>query len=82
MSKKSYMNKSNLIAEGFFSKLFKKIKDKRLQKTIKKDKKFNKHLDNLNKGTKNLEDLMNGYLKDAGLKPNIKLDTYTLKDFL
>jgi hypothetical protein len=80
--KKSYMNQATLIAEGFFSKLFKKIKDKKFQKTVKKDKEFNKHLKDLNKGTETLENHLNKMLKDAGLKPNVKLDTYTLKDFL
>ena len=75
------MNKSNIIAEGFFSKLFKKIKNKKVLKNIKKDKEVTKHLNNLNKGTKKLEDRLNGYLKDAGLKPDVKLDKYNLKDF-
>ncbi len=80
--KKSYMNTTNLIAEGFFSKLFKKIKDRKVLKKIKKDKEVNKYLSNLNKGTKRLEDRLNGYLKDAGLKPDVKLDKYNLKDFI
>ena len=36
--KKSYMNKTNLIAEGFFSKLIKMVKDRKFLKTIEKDK--------------------------------------------
>jgi len=79
--KKSYMNKSNLIAEGFFSKLFKKIKDKKLFKKLTKDKKLNKYLSDLNKTTQSFEDELNGYLKAAGEK-SIKLDKYTLKDFI
>jgi len=78
--KKSYMNKSNLIAEGFFSKLFKAIKDNNVKKNIKKDKELNKHLKSLNKRTQSMEDRVNKYLKAAG-KKTIKLDTYTLKDF-
>ncbi len=82
LKKKSYMNKSNIIAEGFFSKLFKKIKDRKLQKKIKNDRKVNNHLNKLNQSTQNLEDLLNSYLKDAGLKPDAKLSKFTLKDFL
>ena len=37
--KKSYMNTSTLVAEGFFSKLFKKIKDRKTFNKIKKDNK-------------------------------------------
>ena len=48
---------------------------------IKKDKKLNKHLSDLNKTTQSFEDDLNGYLKAAGEKP-IKLDKYTLKDFI
>ena len=79
--KKSYMNKSNLINERFFDKLIKKIKDKSIVKKLKKDKKLNTHLSNLNKTTQSFEDELNGYLKSAGEKP-IKLDKYTLKDFI
>ena len=79
--KKSYMNKSNLIAEGFFSKLIKKIKDRKTIKKLKSDKKLNKDLNDLNKYSKSLEDRVNGYLKAAGEKP-IKLDKYTLRDFI
>tara|TARA_B100000287_G_scaffold257394_1_gene241969 strand:+ start:615 stop:863 length:249 start_codon:yes stop_codon:yes gene_type:complete len=78
--KKSYMDNENIIAEGFFSKLFKAIKDNNVKKKIKKDKELNKHIKSLNKRTQSLEDRLNGYLKAAGKKP-IKLDTYTLKDF-
>tara|TARA_R110000824_G_scaffold294652_4_gene483039 strand:- start:4659 stop:4907 length:249 start_codon:yes stop_codon:yes gene_type:complete len=79
--KKSYMNTSTLVAEGFFSKLFKKIKDRKTFNKIKKDKEVNKHLNSLNKRTQSMEDRLNKYLKAAGEKP-IKLDAYTLKDFL
>ena len=79
--KKSYMNKTNLIAEGFFSKLIKMVKDRKFLKTIEKDKKINKSLKNLNKSTNELEKHLNSMLKDAGLKP-ISLNKYELKDFV
>jgi len=78
--KKSYMDNKNILAEGFFSKLFKAIKDNNVKKNIKKDKELNKHLKSLNKRTQSMEDRVNKYLKAAG-KKTIKLDTYTLKDF-
>ena len=79
--KKSYMNQSNLIAEGFFSKLIKQIKDRKTFKKIKSDKKLNKNIDDLNKSTKSLEDRVNGYLRDAGQEP-IKLAKFSIKDFI
>ena len=79
--KKSYMNKTNLIAEGFFSKLIKMVKDRKFLKTIEKDKKINKSLKNLNKSTNELEKHLNYMLKDAGLKP-VSLNKYELKDFV
>ena len=75
------MNTSNLIAEGFFSKLFKKIKDKKLIKKLQKDKKLNKYLNDLNSNRESFEDELNGYLKAAGEKP-IKLNRYSLMDFI
>ncbi len=79
--KKSYMNQSNLIAEGFFSKLIKQIKDRKTFKKIKSDKKLNKNIDDLNKSTKSLEDRVNGYLRDAGQEP-IKLAKFSIRDFI
>ena len=85
--KKSYMNKTNLIAEGFFSKLIKMVKDRKFLKTIEKDKKIksdkklNKNIDDLNKSTKSLEDRVNGYLRDAGQEP-IKLAKFSIRDFI
>ena len=52
--KKSYMNKNNLITEGFFEKLFRKlgISDKEKQKRIKADKKLKTAVSNLNQSNK------------------------------
>ena len=78
--KKSYMDNKNILAEGFFSKLFKIVKDTDVKKKIEKDKDLKKDIKSLNKRTQSLEDRLNGYLKAAGKKP-IKLDKYTVKDF-
>ena len=79
--KKSYMNKTNLIAEGFFSKLLNLIKDKKLVSKLKKDKTLNKDLKQLNKLTQNTEDRINKDLLSLGKKP-IKLSKFSIKDFI
>jgi len=79
--KKSYMNQSNLIAEGFFSKLLKLIKDKNIVNKLKKDKVLTKDLNNLNKLTQDTEDRINKDLQSLGKKP-IKLSKFTIKDFI
>ncbi len=79
--KKSYMNQSNLIAEGFFSKLLKLIKDKNVVNKLKKDKVLTKDLNNLNKLTKDTEDRINKDLLSLGKKP-IKLSKFSIKDFI
>ena len=75
------MNKTNLIAEGFFSKLLNLIKDKKLVSKLKKDKTLNKDLKQLNKLTQNTEDRINKDLLSLGKKP-IKLSKFSIKDFI
>ena len=54
--KKSYMNKSNLIAEGFFSKLAKLLKlSSKEEKILRKDKGVMNALKDYNDGWKSLE---------------------------
>ena len=54
--KKSYMNKSNLIAEGFFSKLAKLLKlSSKEEKILRKDKGVVNALKDYNDGWKSLE---------------------------
>ena len=54
--KKSYMNKSNLIAEGFFSKLAKLLKlSSKEEKILRKDKGVMSALKDYNDGWKSLE---------------------------
>ena len=74
--KKSYMKIENIISEGFFDKLFKKIglKDKKSQKTFVKG--TMKGVDMVNKATKDLED----FWKKKGY--DIKLNRYKPEDFL
>ena len=81
--KKSYMNKNNLINEGFFEKLFKKlgITDKSEQKDIKSDRKLDSAIKNLNKSQREFEDWFNKLRKRRGEQP-MKPKKYTVDDFI
>ena len=72
------MNKNNLLTEGFFDKLFKKlrIRDKDDQKKIKSDRKLNKAVINLNKANKDVEE----WFKKNGV--DLELHNYSPSDFL
>ena len=72
------MNKNNLITEGFFEKLFRKlgISDKEKQKRIKSDKKLKSTVDNLNQSNKDLK----AWFKKQGV--DLKLHNYSPSDFL
>ena len=77
--KKSYMNKENIIAEGFFSKLksiFKLSPDK--VKKVKNDKKVKKSINQLNK---NWDDLADMFAKDYGIKKP-KFQKFKVSDFM
>tara|TARA_Y100000310_G_scaffold107321_1_gene105770 strand:+ start:666 stop:902 length:237 start_codon:yes stop_codon:yes gene_type:complete len=76
--KKSYMNKNNLITEGFFEKLFRKlgISDKEKQKSIKADKKLKNAVIDLNQSNKDVE----AWFKKQGI--DLKLHNYSPSDFL
>ena len=78
LKKKSYMNSKNILSEGFFSKIFKMLKISKTQKDqIKKSKEIHKSIKDLNSAQSNLEDALEDYV---GKK--VKLNRYTLKDFL
>ena len=80
--KKSYMNRDNLLSEGFFDKLKKFIKDKKVLKKVQNDPKVKSSLNKLNISQKNLENYLNKLLKDAGLEQNVKLSKFDAKDFI
>ena len=81
--KKSYMNQSNLIAEGFFSKLRKVLGlSSKEEKTLKKNKNFMKSFKDLNSSVVNLEKMMNDEMKTYGSKKKIKLNQFKLSDFI
>ena len=77
--KKSYMNNNSILSEGFFDKLFNIFKvDKSTQSKIKKDRKINSAIKDLNGSVTDLEDLLSkqyGYKVDLGSK-------YKLSDFI
>tara|TARA_Y100000310_G_scaffold51015_1_gene47095 strand:+ start:178 stop:432 length:255 start_codon:yes stop_codon:yes gene_type:complete len=82
-NKKSYMNRNNLLTEGFFDKLFKKlgIKDKDEQRKIKSDKKLNSAVKNLNKSQKEFEDWFNELRRERG-EPPMKSKKWTVDDWI
>ncbi len=77
-SKKSYMNKSNLLTEGFIDKLFKKLgigpdrKDKKRAKSVTKE---------LNDIQDEIEAFNNELRSRDGKKP-IKIKRYKPEDFI
>ena len=78
--KKSYMDKDNILVEGFFDNLKKAIKQ---YPALKKDKSFQNSLKYLNKDMVDLEDLMNKKIKQYGLKrKSIKLKKFKTSDFI
>ena len=77
------MNKSNLITEGFFSKLRKVLGlSSKEEKTLKKNKKFMKSFKDLNSSVVNLEKMMNDEMKNYGSSKKIKLNQFKLSDFI
>ncbi len=71
------MDRENIINEGLFDKLKQLVKDRKLKKTISKDKKFKSALNNINKNFQDLEDLLNSL---PG--PKVKAQKMTVDDFL
>ncbi len=78
-NKKSYMSTKNILSEGMFDKLIRKLKLSKLAK----DKKIIKSIDDLNIDVLDLEDDFNKRFKelDPKYKP-IKLSKYKLSDFI
>ncbi len=77
--KKSYMNKSNLMAEGFFEKLKSVFKlDNKKIKALKKDKKITNNLKKLNKGWDDVADML---AKNYDI-PKPKFQKFKLSDFI
>ena len=77
------MNKNNILNEGFFDKLFRKlgIKDKAEQNKIKTDRKLSGAIKNLNRVQNDLEDWYNELRKRRG-ESSKKLRRYSVDDFI
>ena len=76
--KKSYMDRSNIIGEGLFKVLYNTLF---ATPALKKNKPFQKSLNDLNKSIDKLEKQMNKSKERKGEK-KVKLDRYNLKDFI
>ena len=62
----SYMDRKNILSEGFFDKLMKAFK---LDRKVMKDPEVKKQFKKLDKGIKDLEKSVNAKLKKRGIKP-------------
>ena len=77
------MNQTNLITEGFFSKLAKMFNlSSKEEKTLKKNKKFMKSFKDINSSLSDLEKMMNKEMEIYGSKKKIKLNKFKLIDFI
>ena len=77
------MNQTNLITEGFFSKLAKMFSlSSKEEKTLKKNKKFMKSFKDINSSLSDLEKMMNKEMEIYGSKKKIKLNKFKLIDFI
>ena len=83
--KKSYMDRQNILNEGFFSKLFSMFKPKQKKNTsreeiikrVENDPKVRKSLNKFNKSTENLEKLLTRLMNKK-----VTLDRFEVKDFI
>ena len=77
-TKKSYMNKNNIISEGFFDKIFKFAKNLKSddKSKIKKNRKLRLSLTLLNKAVGGIEKTLK---RDHGV--DVELERFKLSDF-
>ena len=82
--KKSYMNISNILGEGFLDSVKSFIKKRKLMNVIKNDKNIAKSLDAINADFKDLVDKLNAIDKKSGKTGNtVKVPKrMTVKDFI
>ena len=78
--KKSYMDRENVLSEGFFSKIIDKIsgKNKKLKALLMKDRGLQKSIFRVNNSVKDLEDILNSV---PGGK-EVKFDKFKIGDFI
>ena len=81
--KKSYMNKNNLLAEGFFNKIAKILRLSTSQeKQLKKNKKVQGILKDLNNDVAEFEKLASEAFEELGIDRKVDITRYKLKDFI
>ena len=81
--KKSYMNKNNLLGEGFFSALKKMFKGKKLDKDPEIQSNIKRMNDNFESIEQSLQNIENRLEKNHGVKARkVKLPRFTSKDFI
>ena len=79
--KKSYMDRKNILSEGFIQNLFRKFKElrklnKKQKQNLKVDRKLKGHVKSLNKSVSDVEK----YFKQA-YGVDVDLDKFDAKDF-
>jgi len=80
-NKKSYMDKKNILAEGFFSKLGKMLGlSSKEEKLLKKNPKIKSALKDYNDSWSDIEDLVRDFTGDKSFKLSKK--KFTISDFI
>jgi len=81
--KKSYMDREHVLNEGIISWTMDKVyKFFYLNPALKKSKKVNKSIQQLNKSVSEFEASINDELKLMGSKDKVRIKPYTAKDLL
>ena len=81
--RKSYMDGTSIINEGFFDKIRKILGLSTAQeKLLKKDKKITNLIKNINKDVIQFEKHAKAMFKDLGINREIDIKKYKLKDFI
>tara|TARA_Y100000034_G_scaffold24843_1_gene29200 strand:+ start:187 stop:453 length:267 start_codon:yes stop_codon:yes gene_type:complete len=82
-NKKSYMDKNNLITEGFFNKITKMFGLSTSQeKQLKKNKKVQNIIKDLNNDVAEFEKLASEAFEELGIDRKVDITRYKLKDFI
>jgi 16S rRNA A1518/A1519 N6-dimethyltransferase RsmA/KsgA/DIM1 with predicted DNA glycosylase/AP lyase activity len=80
--KKSYMNKQNVLSEGFFDKVKKFFGlSKQEESGLKRNKKLRKSLRDLNKEVIDLEKDIQKHFDELGIKQKFNAGKFSIKDF-
>lgn len=81
--KKSYMDRKNILSEGFFDKIRRAFGLSTSQeKILKKDKEVQAGIKDMNDRVERIEKILQKKFKKIGIDKKIKLSKYTVNDFL